>query len=43
LQESYLKRDTYLTQLRIDPTMSTLHDEPRFREILAQIGLPALP
>jgi len=43
LQESYLKRDTYLTQLRIDPTMSTLHDEPRFREILAQIGLPPLP
>jgi tetratricopeptide (TPR) repeat protein len=43
LQNSYLKRDTYLTQLRIDPTMSTLHDEPRFREILAQIGLPALP
>jgi tetratricopeptide (TPR) repeat protein len=43
LQNSYLKRDTYLTQLRIDPTMFTLHDEPRFREILAQIGLPPLP
>jgi tetratricopeptide (TPR) repeat protein len=43
LQNSYLKRDTYLTQLRIDPTMSTLHDEPRFREILAQVGLPPLP
>jgi tetratricopeptide (TPR) repeat protein len=43
LQNSYLKRDTYLTQLRIDPMMSTLHDEPRFREILAQIGLPPLP
>ena len=43
LQNSYLKRDTYLTQLRIDPTLSSLHDEPRFREILAQVGLPALP
>jgi tetratricopeptide (TPR) repeat protein len=43
LQNSYLKRDTDLTQLRIDPTLSTLHDEPRFREILAQVGLPALP
>jgi tetratricopeptide (TPR) repeat protein len=43
LQNSYLKRDTDLTQLRIDPTMSTLHDEPRFHEILAQVGLPALP
>jgi hypothetical protein len=43
LQNSYLKRDSDLTQLRIDPTMSTLHDEPRFHEILAQVGLPALP
>jgi len=43
LQNSYLKRDTDLAQLRIDLTMSTLHDEPRFREILAQIGLPPLP
>lgn len=43
LQNSYLKRDTYITQLRIDPTMSALHDEPRFRKILAQVGLPALP
>jgi tetratricopeptide (TPR) repeat protein len=43
LQNSYLKRDTHLTQLRIDPTMSSLHDEPRFREILAQVGLPPLP
>ncbi|MGD0401704.1 MAG: tetratricopeptide repeat protein [Candidatus Acidiferrales bacterium] len=43
LQNSYLKRDTELTQLRIDPTLSTLHDEARFREILARVGLPALP
>jgi Tfp pilus assembly protein PilF len=43
LQNSYLKRDTDLTRLRIDPLMSSLRDEPRFREILAQIGLPALP
>jgi tetratricopeptide (TPR) repeat protein len=43
LQNSLLKRDTDLTQMRIDPTMSTLHDEPGFREILAQVGLPALP
>src|SRR5271156_290873 len=43
LQNSYLKRDPDLTRLRIDPLMSTLHEEPRFREILAQVGLPALP
>ena len=43
LQNAYLKRDTDLTQLRIDPSLSALHDEPRFREILAQLGLPPLP
>jgi hypothetical protein len=43
LQNAYIKRDTNLTRLRVDPTMSSLHDEPRFREILAQVGLPALP
>ena len=43
LQYSYLKRDPDLTRLRIDPLFSSLHDEPRFREMLAQIGLPALP
>jgi tetratricopeptide (TPR) repeat protein len=43
LQSSYLNRDSDIARLRIDPLMSTLHHEPRFREILAQIGLPALP
>lgn len=42
LQNSYLKRDPDLTRLRIDPLLSALHDEPRFREMLAQIGLPPL-
>ena len=43
LQNSYAKHETQLTQLRIDPTMSTLHNEPRFRELLANVGLPPLP
>jgi tetratricopeptide (TPR) repeat protein len=43
LQSSYLKREPQLLNLRIDPFLSSLHDEPRFREILAQIGMPPLP
>src|SRR3984957_17683148 len=35
LQNSYLKRDPDLTRLRIDPLLSSLHDEPRFRELNA--------
>ena len=42
LQNSYLKRDPDLARLRIDPLLSSLHDEPRFREMLGQIGLPPL-
>ena len=43
LQNSYEKRETELLKLRIDPTLASLRDEPRFREIVAQIGLPPLP
>ena len=43
LQNSYEKRETDLLKLRIDPTLGGLRDEPRFREIVAQIGLPPLP
>ena len=43
LQNSYEKRETELLKMRIDPTLASLRDEPRFREILAQIGLPPLP
>ena len=43
LQSSYLKREGELLRLRTDPSLASLHDEPRFREMLAQVGLPALP
>jgi hypothetical protein len=43
LQAAYSKHAPELVRLRIDPTISALHDEPRFRELLAQVGLPALP
>jgi hypothetical protein len=29
--------------MRVDVALSSLHDEPRFRELLSQVGLPALP
>jgi tetratricopeptide (TPR) repeat protein len=43
LQASYDKREPELVSMRLDFSLSSLHDEPRFREILADVGLPALP
>jgi tetratricopeptide (TPR) repeat protein len=37
------RHDTMLMNLRSDPTMSNLHDDPAFRSLVTQIGLPALP
>jgi Tfp pilus assembly protein PilF len=42
LQSAYLKRGQGMLTMRIDPLLSSLHDEPRFREILEKIGLPDL-
>src|ERR1022692_3894635 len=33
LQSSYLKREGELLRLRTDPSLASLHDEPRFREL----------
>jgi len=43
LQTAYQQREPELVSMRVDVQLSSLHDEPRFREILAQVGLPALP
>src|SRR5271156_1497263 len=43
LQTAYQQREPELVSMRVDVQLSSLHDEPRFREILAQAGLPALP
>jgi tetratricopeptide (TPR) repeat protein len=43
LQTSYLKREPEFLKLRIDPLLASLHDEPRFREMLTGIGMPPLP
>jgi tetratricopeptide (TPR) repeat protein len=42
LQSSYQKREPEMLSIRIDPWLDNLHDEARYREILAKIGLPPL-
>lgn len=43
LQDAYARRDSQILRLRIDPTMSSLHSDPRFLQILVKLGLPAFP
>jgi Tfp pilus assembly protein PilF len=43
LRISYEQREAELVTMRVDIQLSRLRDEPRFREILAQVGLPPLP
>jgi Tfp pilus assembly protein PilF len=42
LQTAYQQREPQLVSTRVDVALSSLHDEARFREILAQVGLPPL-
>jgi tetratricopeptide (TPR) repeat protein len=42
LQTAYQQHETDLVSMRIDVALTSLHDEARFREILAQVGLPPL-
>ena len=43
LQTAYQQHETELVSMRVDGGLASLHDEPRFREILAEVGLPPLP
>jgi len=43
LQAAYQQHEPELVSMRVDVALSSLHDETRFREILAQVGLPPLP
>jgi tetratricopeptide (TPR) repeat protein len=43
LQTAYQQHETEIVSMRIDVMLTTLHDEARFREILAEVGLPPLP
>jgi tetratricopeptide (TPR) repeat protein len=40
LESSYEKREPEMLSIRIDPWLDNLHDEARYRQILAKIGLP---
>jgi Tfp pilus assembly protein PilF len=42
LQTAYQQHEPELVSMRVDVALSSLHDEARFREILAQVGLPPL-
>jgi tetratricopeptide (TPR) repeat protein len=43
LQTAYRDHEPALMSVRIDVALVSLHDEARFREILAEVGLPPLP
>jgi tetratricopeptide (TPR) repeat protein len=43
LHTAFQQHETELVSLRVDVALVSLHDEPYFREILAEIGLPPLP
>jgi tetratricopeptide (TPR) repeat protein len=43
LRTAYQQHETELVSMRVDGGLVGLHDEPRFREILAEVGLPPLP
>jgi Tfp pilus assembly protein PilF len=43
LQTAYQQREPELVTMRVDLQFASLHDEPRFRELLAEVGLPPLP
>jgi serine/threonine-protein kinase len=40
LETAHREKSHWLIYLHIDPSMDTLHDDPRFRDVLGSIGLP---
>jgi tetratricopeptide (TPR) repeat protein len=42
LQTAYREHEPALMSIRIDVALASLHEEARFREILAEVGLPPL-
>lgn len=43
LQTAYQEREPELVTMRVEMQFASLHDEPRFRELLTKVGLPPLP
>jgi len=42
LENSYQKREPEIVSIRIDPWLDNLHNEARYRQLLARIGLPPI-
>ena len=42
LENSYQKHEPEIVSIRIDPWLDNLHDEARYRELLAKIGMPPI-
>ncbi len=40
LERSFAERETDLVDLAVDPRLDPLRGEPRFRDILAEVGIP---
>ena len=40
LEKSYQDRDWFLPRLKVDPIFDSLHDDPRYNDLLNRIGLP---
>ncbi|HXE75512.1 MAG TPA: winged helix-turn-helix domain-containing protein [Candidatus Xenobia bacterium] len=41
LEKAYEERSDYLVYLQIEPTFDPLHDDPRFRDLVRRLSLPA--
>ncbi len=41
LERAYEEKDGFLVHAGVDPRLDPLHDEPRFRELLGELGLEA--
>ena len=43
LQTAYQQREPEVVSMRVDLQFTSLYGEPRFRELLTEVGLPPLP
>jgi len=40
LEKAYNSHDTELTWLKVDPMFESLHDDPRYQDLLRRVGFP---